>query len=243
MATHVNEEIIQPADQLLASPRHQPLISDEKLKQLYAEMLRVRQHRKQRSGNGQQRRRWRFHEAPIIGCTIDLQAEDSLISSEDLPSNTSAQRATLDADSVVPLATGTALLHRVQSQSHLVVAFVEAKPVWRNRQLLRVAHTQSLPIVYVQIEKAVPKTSPTGTEITSIPVDNADVVAIYRVASEAIDKARRGAGPTLIQCVPFLLKKKRSSADHHSQDPIRYMEYYLRKKNLWSEELNKWQLL
>ena len=166
-----------------------------------------------------------------------MRAEDSLIGSADLPGSTIAQRSVLDEDSVPALATGAALLHRVQARGSLVVALVEAKCIARNRQLLRVAHKQSLPIIYVQLEKALLKTSRKQTDIISIPVDKADVVAIYRVASEAIDKARRGAGPTLIQCVPFSLKKT-SSANRHSQDPIRYMEYYLRKKNLWSDELN-----
>lgn len=235
MATRANEPIVEASEPLLGYVQHKPLISDEKLKQLYAEMLRVRQHGKARSSSGAPKQSWKFYEAPLVGTTIDLRAEDSLISSSNLPINTVAQRAVLGADSVVALAAGAALLHRAQAKGNLAVAFVDAKDIARNHQFVRVAHVQSLPIIYVQVERALPKATRRRTEITSIPVDKADVVAIYRVASEAIDKARRGAGPTLIQCVSFSLKKH-SSANHHSQDPIRYTEYYLRKKNLWSDQ-------
>jgi TPP-dependent pyruvate/acetoin dehydrogenase alpha subunit len=236
MAAHPDEPIFEAQAEahgrLFVSTQHQPLISDEKLKQLYAEMLRVRQHGKSRSSSRAGKQSWNFHEAPLVGTTIDLRAEDSLISSSNLLNNTVAQRAVVEADSVVTLATGAALLHRVQAKGNLALAFVDANDIARNHQFLRAAHLQSLPIIYVQVERDLPKTTRRRTEITSIPVDKADVVAIYRVASESIDKARRGAGPTLIQCVPFSLKKA-SSTNHHAQDPIRYMEYYLRKKNLW----------
>lgn len=238
MAAHPDEPIFESQAEahgpLLTLTQHLPLISDAKLKQLYTEMLRVRRHGKARSSSRSHKHSWNFHEAPLIGTTIDLRAEDSLISSSNLPITTAAKRAVLEADSVVALATGAALLHRVQANGNVALAFVDIKDIARNHHLFRAAHVQSLPIIYVQVERALPKNI-RRTEIISIPVDKADVVAIYRVASEGIDKARRGAGPTLIQCVPFSLKRN-SSVNHHSQDPIRYMEYYLRKKKLWSNE-------
>ena len=242
MAAHPDEPIFEAQEEahgpLLASTQHQPLISDEKLRQLYMEMLRVRQHGKSRFSNRTRKQNWKFEEAPLVGCTIDLRSEDSVISSADLPGTTIAQLALLDVDSVVSLATGAALLHRVQARGNLAMAFVDAKDLARNHHFLRVAHLQSLPIIYVQVETALPKTTRRQAVITSIPVDKADVIAIYRVASEAIDKARRGAGPTLIQCVPFSLKKS-SSANHHCQDPIRNMEYYLRRRSCGHEQQNR----
>ncbi len=237
MPARIQQEMIEAPDAPIPSIQHKPLLSDEKLKQLYTEMLRVRQN-----GDGRSRKHqkdyWRLREAPIVGFTIDLRAEDSLIAATNFPSDPNSRRAVLSTDFIVPLATGVALLHRLQARGNLVIAFIDAKQTERNRKFLRIAQLQSLPIIYVQVEKAVSKAGPERSRIQlpMIPVDKADVVAIYRVASEAFDKARRGAGPTLIQCVPFSLKKG-SFANHHSQDPIRYMEYYLRKKNLWSDEL------
>jgi TPP-dependent pyruvate/acetoin dehydrogenase alpha subunit len=60
----------------------------------------------------------------------------------------------------------------------------------------------------------------------SIPVDGSDAVAVYRVAFEALYKARIGAGPTLITC----------KYDRQSQDPLVHAENYLKKKGLWSDE-------
>jgi TPP-dependent pyruvate/acetoin dehydrogenase alpha subunit len=52
-------------------------------------------------------------------------------------------------------------------------------------------------------------------------VDGADVVAVYRVASEATVHARNGNGPTLIECVL-----------DSSSDPLKNMENYLSGKGL-----------
>jgi TPP-dependent pyruvate/acetoin dehydrogenase alpha subunit len=62
-----------------------------------------------------------------------------------------------------------------------------------------------------------------------IAVDGADVVAVFRVAQEAIRRARTGHGPSLIKCVV-------PDEDH---DPLEFMEQYLRRKNAWSDE---WQV-
>jgi TPP-dependent pyruvate/acetoin dehydrogenase alpha subunit len=61
-----------------------------------------------------------------------------------------------------------------------------------------------------------------------ITVDGNDVVAVYRVATEAIAHARRGNGPTLIEC-----KVERQKV----HDPILKMETYLTLKGLFSEEM------
>ena len=64
-----------------------------------------------------------------------------------------------------------------------------------------------------------------------IAVDGADVVAVFRVAQEAVRRARGGHGPSLIQCV---------MPDGHGQndDPLAFMERYLRRRKLWS---NGWR--
>jgi TPP-dependent pyruvate/acetoin dehydrogenase alpha subunit len=62
-----------------------------------------------------------------------------------------------------------------------------------------------------------------------IVVDGADVVAVFRVAQEAVRRARNGQGPSLITCV---------MPDEGTPDPLAFMEQYLRRKNLWSDE---WQ--
>lgn len=64
-----------------------------------------------------------------------------------------------------------------------------------------------------------------------IVVDGNDVVAVYRVASEAIAKARAGNGPTFIACKPY------RPAGSKPQDPILNMEKYLEGKGLYRAQL------
>jgi pyruvate dehydrogenase E1 component alpha subunit len=50
-----------------------------------------------------------------------------------------------------------------------------------------------------------------------IQVDGNDILAVYKVTKEAVDRARRGEGPTLIELVTF-----RMGAHSTSDDPSRY---------------------
>lgn len=79
-----------------------------------------------------------------------------------------------------------------------------------------------------------------GTNMTShfprIAVDGTDVVAVFRVAQEAARRARGGHGPSMIQCVvPETEQKTRPGKN----DPLAFMERYLRRRKLWSNEWRK----
>ena len=75
-----------------------------------------------------------------------------------------------------------------------------------------------------------------------IPVDGGDVVGVFRVAQEAIRRAREGHGPAVIECMTARgsttakNKGERSSAQYLAQDPLNFMEQYLRRRDLWSDE-------
>ncbi len=71
--------------------------------------------------------------------------------------------------------------------------------------------------------------------LPGITVDEADVVAIYRVASEAIAHARRGNGPTLIECRRWTIRSARPP-QRISSDAVRNMETYLGDKGLFSSQ-------
>ena len=62
-----------------------------------------------------------------------------------------------------------------------------------------------------------------------IPVDGNDSVAVHRIATEAIQRARQGDGPTLIDC-QMAGRNKLGLA----QDGVAHMRSYLRKHQLWS---------
>ena len=84
-----------------------------------------------------------------------------------------------------------------------------------------------------------------------VRVDGNDILAVYRTAKEAVEKARKGEGPTLIEAVTYRLGPHSSSDDPtryrtkeeleawQRRDPIIRFRRYLEKKGLWSESDEK----
>ena len=84
-----------------------------------------------------------------------------------------------------------------------------------------------------------------------VRVDGNDILAVYRAAKEAVEKARRGDGPTLIEAVTYRLGPHSSSDDPtryrtrdeleawQKRDPVIRFRRYLEKKQLWSESDEK----
>lgn len=79
----------------------------------------------------------------------------------------------------------------------------------------------------------------------NIPVDGSDVVAVFRVTQEAIRRAREGHGPAVIECITARANAaeqssgKKAAASHVAQDPLKFMEGYLRRKNLWTDQWSR----
>ena len=77
-----------------------------------------------------------------------------------------------------------------------------------------------------------------------IQVDGMDIFAVYKATKEAIEKARSGKGPTLIECFAYRMCDHSTSDDASKyrskeeieqwakKDPIERLEKYMRKKNL-----------
>ncbi len=78
--------------------------------------------------------------------------------------------------------------------------------------------------------------------LPAITVDGGDAVAVYRVASESIQRARRLRGPTLIECrceVSARFVGQANGKRPESKDPIDTMETYLIGKGLFSAEMKR----
>ena len=161
------------------------------------------------------------------------------------------------------IGTGVALAYRTQKKPNVVVALSgegsTSLGFWH--EAANVAGVHKLPIIYViennlwaesvnvSLQSAVEDLSVKAQAygIPGITVDGNDVVAVYRVAQEAIKHARDGHGPTLIECKTYRWyghseidpAKYRSPQEVEywkSRDPIPAMERYLAGKNLWSDE-------
>jgi pyruvate dehydrogenase E1 component alpha subunit len=84
--------------------------------------------------------------------------------------------------------------------------------------------------------------------VPGIQVDGNDVLAVYTAAKEAVDRARAGDGPTLIECVTYRLsvhttaddpKRYRTEEDvedWEKRDPIQRFQIYLKNKGLLTDE-------
>jgi len=150
----------------------------------------------------------------------------------------------LDDTAFTHVALGTALTHKTKNNGKVAVVFY-AEETDSVGEALEIATVHALPVIFVNqlngnAEKRARKPrSPEKKEspwFPSITVDGNDVVAVYRVAGEAISRARLGRGPTLIECRPFHLTGQNG---RHLHDPIRNMEHYLRAKGLFHPELKR----
>jgi pyruvate dehydrogenase E1 component alpha subunit len=80
-----------------------------------------------------------------------------------------------------------------------------------------------------------------------IQVDGNDVLAVYTATLAAIEKAKSGGGPTLIECFTYRLaahttsddparyRKKDEEEEWRKKDPVIRFRIYLEKKGIWSQ--------
>lgn len=280
-------------------------ISEEKLKQLYATMLKCRMlEEKARLLFKQGKFAGNYYaavgqEATEVGCASDLKPEDTVAPShrdfianfiKGTPLNLMyaqlyARTASPDKGRSSPahcgyaplniitpastiaaqlnIGTGVALAYKMQKKPFIAMAFSgdgsTSLGFWH--EALNFAGVHNLPIVYVvqnnrwaesvnvslqtRVEDLSVKAQAYG--FPGITVDGNDVVAVYRVAQEAIHRARTGGGPTLIECKtyrwyghseidPAKYRSPEEVEEWKAKDPIPRMEDYLRKKNLWSDQ-------
>src|SRR5579864_2899670 len=160
------------------------------------------------------------------------------------------------------IGTGVALAYKMQKKSNIVVALSgdgsTSLGFWH--EALNFAGVMKLPIVYVvqnncwaesvsvKLQTAVEDLSlkAQGYGFPGITVDGNDVVAVYRVAREAMERARQGDGPTLIECKtyrwyghseidPAKYRAPEEVEYWKAKDPIPAMERYLTERGIWSD--------
>ncbi len=87
-----------------------------------------------------------------------------------------------------------------------------------------------------------------GFEIPGIQVDGNDLLAVYRATKEAVDWARSGKGPVLIEAVTYRMAAHTTSDDPTKyrtaeeealwapRDPLIRVKLFLEERGLWSEK-------
>jgi TPP-dependent pyruvate/acetoin dehydrogenase alpha subunit len=214
-------------------------------------------------------------EASAVAFVIDLQPGDVLcLHDEDMmpafvkgasledffrsPSDRPADFKRLDivgasnAAAQIAAVRESALAAKGAKTSTIVMAFPASVPDSRAKwdAAMSLAGSKGLPVIFV-VHGAWGTHEGPGTPdarqngIPAIAVDASDAIAAYRVACEAITRARQGRGPTLVEClaVPYAGADLPAPDRIHlrtegrvSADPNLAMKDYLKRKGLWSEE-------
>ncbi len=221
------------------------LIPRRRLLELYAGLVRC-QILKQRLASGAYGFRIRAGQsdaAPAVAIATALRGGDVMATSAgDLLPEFARSRRRLEAffarrmravrgpafTAQLNSALAAARRHRRKNSGNIAVIFAAGKQAagaaWRNA--LAAAARERLPMLFVSRSEP----ADAGGKMAAAPglpsmnVDCNDVVACYRVASEAMAHARRGNGATLIRCLEWPASLARDCA---ASDPVASMERYL----------------
>jgi pyruvate dehydrogenase E1 component alpha subunit len=118
-----------------------------------------------------------------------------------------------------PLACGAGLTAKVKGTDQVTICFFGdgASEQGTMHESMNLASIWKLPVIFVCENNGFAQTTPshyhcaaedvadraTGYNMPGFSVDGTDLFAVYEAAGEAIARARRGEGPTLIECKAF----------------------------------------
>jgi pyruvate dehydrogenase E1 component alpha subunit len=123
---------------------------------------------------------------------------------------------------MLPVAVGCALAFRIREEKRVALGWFGEGASARGdtHEAMTLAGVRKLPMVFICDNNQWAYSTPTHLEFATqhvadradaygfegIVVDGTDVLAVYREAKRAIDKAREGGGPTLIECVTLRME-------------------------------------
>lgn len=161
-------------------------------------------------------------------------------------------------------AAGIGMANNIKGEKNVAVAFVGDGGTSHGdfHEALNFAAVFNAPVVFIiqnnQYAISVPRKSQTKSKtlaqkaiaygIPGIVVDGNDIFAMYSATKEAIDRARNGEGPTLIEAFtyrlgahttsddPTLYRKDEEVEKWWEKDPVARFKKYLLNKNILTEE-------
>jgi pyruvate dehydrogenase E1 component alpha subunit len=123
---------------------------------------------------------------------------------------------------MLPVAAGAALAFRIREESRVAVGWFGEGSAARGdaHEAMNLAGVRRLPMVFVCDNNQWAYSTPTHLGFATqniadrarsygfegVVVDGTDVLAVYREAKRAIEKARSGGGPTLIECMTLRME-------------------------------------
>jgi pyruvate dehydrogenase E1 component alpha subunit len=160
-----------------------------------------------------------------------------------------------------PLATGAGLTARYNKRGQVAVCFFGdgAANQGTFHESLNLASIWKLPVIYVAENNGYAESTPVtyhmscrdiseraaGYGMPGVTVDGLDVFAVYEAAHEAVARARRGEGPSLIECKTYryfghfegdtvTYRTKEELASYRDRDPIKAMRRTLEQRGIAS---------
>jgi len=149
----------------------------------------------------------------------------------------------------LPIATGIALAFKMRKESRVAVAFMGdgATNEGAFHEAVNMGAIWSLPVIYVIENNLYSASTPifemvrlkklsdraAGYGIPGVTVDGNDVLQVLETARQAVDSARAGGGPTLIECMTYRI------TGHSRRDPCNYQPEEERKGALQKEPIRR----
>ena len=220
------------------------LISDAKFRQLYALALRM-----QRAGEREEHLRGR--EAAMAGVAADLRDDDVVVAeyaaslADIAKGHVAARMDQRSFEERVIEALSDAVGDRMRKTGRVTAIFFEGSGTSRIMEEARaMAIAAKLPVLLLEHlwtkrqRSASKRKKQAALEYPSIPVDAQDVIAMYRVAHESIERARDGGGPTHVVSVRWQLAANRSgrAGKSETQDAVEHLEQWLMARGLPAQE-------
>src|SRR5881392_4490499 len=164
---------------------------------------------------------------------------------------------------MLPVAVGCALAFRIREEKRVALAWFGEGASARGdtHEGMTFAGTRELPVVFVCDNNQWAYSTPTHLEYATehvadraqaygfdgVVVDGTDVLAVYREAKRAIEKAREGGGPTLLECLTLRMEghavhddasyvPKEMFEEWAKRDPLERFRSWLREHAELSDE-------
>lgn len=167
----------------------------------------------------------------------------------------------------IPHATGCAWAMKLKGKKSAAAAYFGDGGSSRGdfHESLNFAGVFKIPAVYLcqnnQWAISVPRSKQTAAQTIAqkaiaygfdgIQVDGNDFFAVYKATKDAIEKAKQGGGPTLIECFTYRLDDHTTADDASryrppqeveswkQKEPLIRLRLFMQKNNLWSQEYEK----
>ena len=163
----------------------------------------------------------------------------------------------------IPIAAGAALAYQLRGEDHVVACFFGdgATNEGAFHEAVNLAAIWKLPVVFIcennkygmsfsteksmAVDTIAERASAYG--IPGVGVDGNDVAAVYDVVHAAVERARAGDGPTLVESVTYrhkghsksdknLYRTREEISEWRDKDPILQFEGVVRQRGLLSDE-------